>query len=88
MQPFIDWIVVEVRADLIPWVPVFVIGLALFKGLSRYIQEYFIRTAGQLVMRDLRNEVFSHTMSLSMRYFSLNRITSYNVCYTKLLRPP
>jgi len=72
VQPFIDWIVVEVRADLIPWVPVFVIGLALFKGLSRYIQEYFIRTAGQLVMRDLRNEVFSHTMSLSMRYFSLN----------------
>jgi len=70
VQPFIDWIVVEVRADLIPWVPVFVIGLALFKGFSRYVQEYFIRTAGQLVMRDLRNEVFSHTLSLSMRYFS------------------
>ena len=74
VQPFIDWIVVEVRADLIPWVPVFVVGLALFKGMARYLQEYFIRTAGQLVMRDLRNEVFGHTLSLSMRYFSKNSI--------------
>jgi len=70
VQPFIDWIVVEVRADLIKWVPLMVIGLALFKGGARYFQEYFIRTVGQLVMRDIRDEVFGHTLSLSMRYFS------------------
>jgi len=70
VQPFIDWIVVEVRADLIKWVPLMVIGLALFKGGARYFQEYFIRTAGQLVMRDIRDEVFGHTLSLSMRFFS------------------
>jgi len=70
VQPFIDWIVVEVRADLIKWVPLMVIGLALFKGMARYGQEYFIRTTGQLVMRDIRDEVFGHTLSLSMRFFS------------------
>jgi len=72
VQPFIDWIVVEVRADLIKWVPLMVIALALFKGGARYFQEYFIRTTGQLVMCDIRNEVFGHTLSLSMRYFTRN----------------
>jgi len=77
VQPFIDWIVVEARADLLSYVPFIVIGLASFKGISRYVQEYFIRTAGQLVMFDLRNEVFGHTLALSMRYFS--RVSSGTV---------
>jgi len=77
VQPFIDWVVVEGRSDLLEMVPIIVIGLASFKGFSRYLQEYFIRTAGQLVMLDLRNEVFGHTMSLSMRYFS--RVSSGSI---------
>ncbi|PLX99401.1 MAG: ABC transporter permease [Desulfuromonas sp.] len=70
VEPFIDWIVVQGRTDLLSLVPVVVIGLSAFKGLTRYVQEYFIRTTGQLVMLDLRNELFGHTMSLSMRYFT------------------
>ncbi len=70
VQPFIDWIIVEGQSAYLTVVPLIVVGLATFKGISRYGQEYFIRTAGQLVMLDLRNEVFGHTMSLSMRYFT------------------
>lgn len=70
VQPFMDWIIVDQRFEYIKYVPFVVIFLAAFKGISRYGQEYFIRTAGQLVMFDLRNEVFRHTLSLSMRFFS------------------
>ncbi len=40
------------------------------KGFSRYIQEYFIKTAGQLVVQDLRNDLYDHTLDLSMGFFS------------------
>lgn len=70
VQPFIDWLIIAGKKDYVYLVPIIVLGLAVFKGMSRYIQEYTIRTAGQLVMRDLRNEVQAHTLSLSMGYFT------------------
>jgi len=73
LQPFIDKVIVGQRADLVAVVPVVVIGLALFKGLSRYIQEYYIKVAGQLVVQDIRNDIYSHSLSLSMGYFSKTR---------------
>ncbi|MFO7984032.1 MAG: ABC transporter ATP-binding protein [Desulfuromonadales bacterium] len=70
VQPFIDRLIVNQEADLVILVPFFIIGLAVFKGISRYAQEYFIRTCGQLVMQDLRNHVHSHSLSMSMGFFS------------------
>jgi len=73
LQPFIDKVIVGRRVDLVAVVPVVVVGLALFKGLSRYIQEYYIKVAGQLVVQDIRNDIYSHSLSLSMGYFSKTR---------------
>ncbi len=73
LQPFIDTVIVARRVDLVAVVPVVVIGLALFKGLSRYVQEYYIKVAGQLVVQDIRNDIYSHSLSLSMGYFSKTR---------------
>ena len=72
VQPFIDRLVVAKEFELVKIVPFLVIGLAVFKGASRYLQEYFIRTSGQLVMQDIRNRFQSHTIGLSMRFFSRN----------------
>lgn len=72
VQPFIDRLVVAKEFELVKIVPFLVIGLAVFKGGSRYLQEYFIRTSGQLVMQDIRNRFQSHTIGLSMRFFSRN----------------
>jgi subfamily B ATP-binding cassette protein MsbA len=72
VQPFIDRLVVAGDWGTARLVPLFVVGLATFKGLSRYIQEYFIKTSGQLVMQDIRNQLYGHTVSLSMRFFSRN----------------
>lgn len=72
MQPLIDKIVVAKNYQLIDLVPLIIIGLAIFKGASRYIQEYFIKTAGQLIVQDIRNDLYSHSMGLSMKYYVRN----------------
>lgn len=72
VQPFIDRLVVAGDWGTARLVPLFVVGIATFKGVSRYIQEYFIKTSGQLVMQDIRNQLYGHTVSLSMRFFSRN----------------
>jgi ATP-binding cassette, subfamily B, bacterial MsbA len=70
VQPFMDRVIVAGDWDMARLVPLFIIGIFTFKGASRYIQEYFIQTSGQLVMQDLRNDLYGHSVSLSMGYFS------------------
>lgn len=74
VEPLIDKILIGGATGLINWVPAFVVGLAAVKGGARYVQEYFIRTAGQLVIQDVRNQLFSKAMNLSMGYHSRNTI--------------
>ncbi|MEZ4598884.1 MAG: lipid A export permease/ATP-binding protein MsbA [Syntrophotaleaceae bacterium] len=70
VKPFVDRILIGNNWSLVNLVPVLVIGLAVIKGSGRYIQEYFIKTAGQLVVQDIRNDLYRHSLSLSMGYYS------------------
>lgn len=70
VQPLVDHVLAPGGEALINFVPLIVIGLALLKGGSRYVQEYFIKTAGQLVVQDLRNGLYAHTLRLSMGFYS------------------
>jgi len=70
VKPFVDDLIVAGNLGLAKLVPFLVVGLATIKGVSRYIQSYNIRTAGQLAIQDIRNEVFGHAIKLSMRFFS------------------
>ncbi|HKJ05368.1 MAG TPA: ABC transporter ATP-binding protein [Geopsychrobacteraceae bacterium] len=69
VEPFIDKIIVKGDFDLAKLVPFFVIALAAFKGFSRYVQGYFINTAGQLAIQDIRNNMFEHSVRLSMSFY-------------------
>jgi subfamily B ATP-binding cassette protein MsbA len=77
VRPLFDKIIAAGNYTLVNLVPFIIIGLAAFKGASRYIQEYFIKTAGQLVVQDIRNDLYSHSMGLSMGYYS--RTTTGNM---------
>lgn len=68
VKPFVDDLIIAGNVGLAKLVPFFVVGLATFKGLSRYVQEYYIKTAGQRAIQDIRNQLFTHSMRLSMRY--------------------
>jgi subfamily B ATP-binding cassette protein MsbA len=70
IQPLVDYVLAPGGDTLINYVPFIVMGIALLKGGSRYVQEYFIKTAGQLVVQDLRNDLYKHTLRLSMGFYS------------------
>jgi subfamily B ATP-binding cassette protein MsbA len=77
VRPLFDKIIAAGNYTLVNLVPIIIIGLAAFKGASRYVQEYFIKTAGQLVVQDIRNDLYSHSMGLSMGFYS--RTTTGNM---------
>ncbi|MCK4622840.1 MAG: lipid A export permease/ATP-binding protein MsbA [Desulfuromonadales bacterium] len=69
VKPFVDELIIAGNLGLAKLIPFFVVGLAAFKGLSRYVQEYNIRTAGQQAIQDIRDQVFGHAIKLSMRFY-------------------
>ncbi|HMB15099.1 MAG TPA: ABC transporter transmembrane domain-containing protein, partial [Pelovirga sp.] len=69
VKPFIDDLIIAGDLALAQLVPFLVVGIAVLKGGSRYVQEYYLRMAGQLAIQDIRNDLFGHTMQLSMRYY-------------------
>ncbi len=68
IEPLVDKIITAGNHELVYLVPVVIIGLAILKGAGRYFQEYYIKTAGQLVVQDLRNGLFKKFMHLSMGF--------------------
>ena len=70
VKPFVDDLIIAGNLGLAKMVPFLVVGLATFKGLSRYVQEYNIQTAGQHAIQDIRNETFGHAIKLSMRFYT------------------
>jgi len=72
IQPFVDKVIVAKDSEMIFLVPWLILGLQLVKASGRYLQEYFIKTAGQLAIQSIRNDLFSHVMNLSMRFFGKN----------------
>ena len=68
IEPLVDKIIAGGNRDLVYLVPVVIIGLAVSKGVGRFFQSYYIKTAGQLVVQDIRNGLFSQSMHLSMGF--------------------
>jgi len=72
VQPFVDELIIAGNVTMAKLIPVLVIGLAAFKGMARYVQQYNIRTAGQAAIQDIRDQMYSHAVNLSMRFFVNN----------------
>ncbi|HEY5976121.1 MAG TPA: ABC transporter transmembrane domain-containing protein, partial [Geobacteraceae bacterium] len=68
--PMLKQIFSESNRLLLQLLPVAIMAIFMLRGLSRYVNEYFIRTAGQLAIQDIRNEIYRKYMSLSLGYFS------------------
>lgn len=73
VQPLVDYIIVDKNYGLVNFVPACIVGVSLFKGVSRFFQEYYIKTAGQLVVQDIRNDLYRQTLRLSMGFHTRNK---------------
>jgi len=80
VEPFIDQVIAAKDYALVNLAPVIVIGLAVIKGVSRYVQEYYIKTAGLLVVQDIRNDLYRHSLSLSLGFYSRSSTGSLMSC--------
>lgn len=74
VEPLLKKIFSEKDTMIFVMLPVAVIIVFLLRGVARYIQEYYIRTASQLAIQDIRNELYRKHMDLSLRYFFDNPV--------------
>ncbi len=72
VKPMLDTIFTEKKVEVLALLPFAVIALFMVKNACRITNDYFIRTASQLGIQDLRNELYSKQLSLSMSYFNRN----------------
>jgi len=72
--PLLKQLFSEHNQGLLQLLPFVVIGIFLLRGVGRYLNEYFIRTAGQLAVQDIRNDVYRNNMFLGLRFFNNNPI--------------
>jgi len=50
------------------------VGLILFSFLLEYLQTYFMQWAGQMVMFDLRSEIFRHLQQMHIGFYDKNPV--------------
>ncbi|NCO53399.1 MAG: ABC transporter permease, partial [Deltaproteobacteria bacterium] len=76
VKPFVDELLVAGNIELARQVPVWVIALAAFKGIARYLQQYNLRSVGQAAIQDIRNQLYQHLVVQPLRFFTANSSAS------------
>ena len=72
MKPIIDGGFVDKDPAIIQLIPIGVIVLFAFRGLSSFTAEYCINWLGRKVIFDIRNALFSHLMRLSSGFYDMS----------------
>lgn len=70
VKPILDEIFLARDTTRLVLFPLLVMLLYIARGLLLYGQAYLMRTVGQRVIRDLRQEMFTHLQGLPMTYFN------------------
>lgn len=70
IKPMIDNLFVDRDPYTIFWLPIWIVGLAVIRGVASYGSDYGIGFLGRSVVRDLRKNVFSSYLRLPVRYFA------------------
>ena len=52
--------------------PIGVIILFAVRAVCRFLNDYFIRTAGELAVQDIRNDLYRNCMRLGLRFYNKN----------------
>ncbi len=56
--------------------PLGIIMIFVFRAICRFLNEYFMNTAAQLAVQDVRNEIFSKNIYLDLNFFHRNQAGS------------
>lgn len=69
LQYILDGIFAQKNENLLLWLPVVLIGFALFRATFDFLQSFLLARLGHLVVRDIRNEMEEKVLALSPSFF-------------------
>lgn len=69
IKPMLDDLFVRKDATVIFWMPIFIVGLFLVRGLATFTADYGIARIGRSVVMTLREEVFGKYLRLPAAHF-------------------
>jgi len=72
VAPLLQKIFTEKDLTIFYLLPFAVIIVFIFRGICRYVYDYFITTAGQLAVQDIRADIYQKNIFLSLRFFNNN----------------
>ncbi len=72
-KPIIDDIFIKKDADMLRLLPLAIIGIYIIQGVFHFGQAYLMNYVGQRVIKQLRDDLYSHIQTLSLSFFSRNK---------------
>jgi len=69
IKPVLDKIFIEKNQQMLYLLPVAIIVTYFFKGLGRFLQEYYVSYIGEDIVRQIRNRFLEHIMTFDINFF-------------------
>ncbi|MGA1191548.1 MAG: ABC transporter ATP-binding protein [Bdellovibrionota bacterium] len=69
LQYILDGIFAQKNENLLLWLPIVLLGFALFRATFDFLQSFLLARLGHLVVRDIRNEMEDKVLALSPSFF-------------------
>lgn len=76
VEPLLKKIFVTKDIFIFSILPLAIILIFAFRAICRYLNDYFMRTAAQLAVQDVRNEIFRKNVFLDLKFFYRNQTGS------------
>jgi len=70
VEPLLKKIFAENKLIILSLLPFGIILLFIFRGCCRFLNDYFVKTAGQLAIQKIRNTIYERCMGLSIGFYS------------------
>ncbi|NTV50606.1 MAG: ATP-binding cassette domain-containing protein [Geobacteraceae bacterium] len=72
VEPLLKKIFTTKDLTIFTLLPIGVILLFLIRAGCRFLNDYYLRTAGELAIRDVRNDVYKSSIGLDLQYYNTN----------------
>jgi len=72
VEPLLRKIFVTKNMTIFFLLPFLVILIFMVRSACRFLNDYFIRTAGELAVRDIRNDIYRNSIRLDLQYYNTN----------------
>jgi len=76
VEPLLKKIFVTKDMFIFSFLPLAIILIFVFRAVCRYVNDYFMSTAAQLAVQDVRNEIFRKNIFLDLKFFHSNQTGS------------